>query len=287
MPLDKRTAPFRADLAAAHLRGQVEAPRYAEGHHRTVCTPLAALRREPRPDAPLDTEALMGERFTVYDETEGWAWGQLEGDGYVGYLSCEALREVSPAPNHRISVLRTFIYPGPSLKLPPIGYLSLNASVATTGTDGDYTRLATGGFVYTRHLAGLDALETDFVAVAERFMGTPYLWGGKSSLGIDCSGLVQTALATGGIKAPRDADMQEAALGSPVAITPDLTGLQRGDLVFWKGHVGIMLDAKTLLHANGFMMLTGTEPLRTAAERILAKENAPVRTVKRLSGKLR
>src|SRR5215210_5232939 len=182
-----------------------------------VMAPSLPVRRRPAADAPLDTEALMGEGVTVFDESDGWAWGQLEADGYVGYLPSAGLAAPGPAPTHRVAALRTFIYPGPNLKLPPSGFLSLGATVAISGSEGEYVGIAPAGFVFAGHLAPLQACEPDFVTVAERFAGTPYLWGGKSSLGLDCSGLVQVALAACGVKCPRDSDMQESALGKPAS----------------------------------------------------------------------
>ncbi|HEY7384095.1 MAG TPA: C40 family peptidase [Beijerinckiaceae bacterium] len=282
MNFDKRLTPARADLADERLRGQIPADRYSTGAPMRVVAPSAPLRRQPAPDAPLDTEVLMGEALTVYDEHEGWAWGQLEGDGYVGYVPSEALRAEAPAPTHRVAALRTFIYPGANLKLPPGAWLSLGAGVSVAGAEGDFNRLSGGGFVFAGHLEPLASHERDFVAVAERFSGTPYLWGGKTSLGLDCSGLIQLSLAAAGIAAPRDTDMQERALGVPVEIRPGLDGLRRGDLIFWQGHVGVMLDAERLLHANGYHMMVTVEPLRLVEERIRRKEFGPIVSIKRL-----
>ena len=284
MTLDPRINPVRPDLASARLRGRVEAARFADGEQRRVVAPAAPVRRHPAHDAALDTEALMGERVTVYDTQGEFAWVQLEADGYVGYLPSDALGEIGVEPDQRVCALRTFVYPGPNLKLPPTGFLSLNAAVAVRAVEGDYAQLATGGFVHLAHLADRSHHEPDFVAVAERFVGTPYLWGGKTSLGLDCSGLVQIALAAAGIAAPRDSDMMARELGAPVETGPDLSGLRRGDLVCWGGHIGIMLDDRQLLHANGHAMATAVEPLRVAEERIRTRSYGPITVIRRLPG---
>jgi cell wall-associated NlpC family hydrolase len=280
MTFDPRLTPARGDLAAAHLKGKVTAARFVEGEVREVAEAQAPLRRAPSPDAPLDTEALRGERVTVYEMTEeGWAWGQLDNDSYVGWLPSGALGTVGPAPTHKVSALRTFVFAGASIKLPPLTALSLGCRLAVARIEREFAVLATGGFVPAVHLVSVDATEPDFVAVAERFLGVPYLWGGKSSLGLDCSGLVQVSLAATGIRAPRDSDLQERALGAEVS--PDPAAWRRGDLVFWKGHVAIVRDSATLLHANAHHMAVAIEPMTEALVRIEAG-GTPVSTVKRL-----
>jgi cell wall-associated NlpC family hydrolase len=282
---DRRITAARPDLADERLRGQVEAERYAAGVARRVCVPVAPLRAEPRPDLPIDTQLLMGEPFTVFEEDgEGHAWGQSGWDGYVGHVAREALGPVEPQPTHRVAAVRTYVYPGPSLKLPTDSCLSMNALVCVTGVENGYARLASGGFVHAGHLAPVEACETDFVAVAERFLHAPYLWGGKTSIGLDCSALVQMALMATGVVAPRDSDMQEQGLGSPVAFDETLAGLQRGDLVFWKGHVGMMRDAESLIHANGHHMAVAIESLRGARDRIRDKSFGPITSIRRLTG---
>ncbi|MHB2166626.1 C40 family peptidase [Alsobacter sp. R-9] len=276
---DRRITPVRPDLAAAHLRGVVEAPRYAEGRRMRVLDAVAPLRRAPAPDAPLDTEALHGDTVTVYDiDDEGWAWGQLDHDGYVGWLPAGALIDTTGEPTHRVTTMRTFLYPGPSIKLPPVCALSIGSRVEFLRQQGDFA-VTPQGAIFAAHLAPLGVTEPDFVAVAERFEDVPYLWGGRSSLGLDCSGLVQVSLGMAGMAAPRDSDMQERGLGHP--LPPD-EPLRRGDLVFWKGHVGIMRDGQVLLHANGYHMLVRSEPLDVAVERILAKGGGPVTGRRRL-----
>ena len=274
--------PARPDLAAAHLKGKVEATRFVEGTPMRVRVPVAPLRREPRSDAPLDTEALFGEAVTVYEnDAEGWSWIQLQDDSYVGYMPTEALGPDQMTPTHRIDALRTFVYPSPSIKEPPLTALSFGSAIAVIGEDGKFFR-TDAGFIFAMHAKPLDETEDDYAGTAERYGGIPYLWGGKSSLGIDCSGLVQTALKAAGIACPRDTSMQVNELGSPIPFDDSLRGLQRGDFVFWKGHVGIMLDAENLVHANGHFMEVVSEPLRMARDRTIAKGSGPIVMVRRL-----
>lgn len=279
---DRRITACRPDLAAAHLQGQVEAARFVTGETMRVTAASAPLRRQPSPDAPLDTEALAGETVTVYDTADGWVWGQLASDGYVGYLPEKALGSTASAPTHRVTTLRSYVYPGPSIKLPPVDLLSLGATVAVVGEEGSFAVMADGRHIWAGHLAPLGTSATDFVSVAERFLHAPYFWGGKTSIGLDCSGLTQVSLAAAGIPAPRDSDMMEQQLGRPVPVYDDLSGLRRGDLVFWKGHVGIMTDPRTLLHANGYHMLVVAEPLAEARTRILAKSHGAITSIRRL-----
>jgi cell wall-associated NlpC family hydrolase len=279
---DRRLTAARADLAAEHLRGVVDAPRYAEGQGMRIIAASAPLRRSPQADAPLETEALHGESVTVYDEQDGWAWAQLERDQYVGYLPAPTLGAPS-ASTHRVAALRTHAYPGPVIKLPPRMALSLGALLTVVGREGDFAVSEDGLYLWSRSLAELGANEPDWVAVAERFIETPYLWGGRTSEGIDCSGLVQTALTAAGIVSPRDSDMQEAMLGESVAIDDPSAPLARGDLIFWTGHVGIMRDPVMLLHANGWHMKTVSEPLAQARERISANGGGAVTSIRTLA----
>jgi len=279
--LDPRTTAARPDLAAAHLKGQVQAARFVEGTLRQVIAPSAPVRRVPSPDAPLDTEMLHGEQIAIYETTEeGWAWGQAELDSYVGWVPAGALGDVMVAPTGRVSALRTLVFPGPDIKQPPLEALSFGSRVTVARREGEFAVTASAGFIPTRHIAPLESREPDFVAVAQRFIGTPYLWGGRSSLGLDCSGLVQIALQSAGMKCPRDSDMQ-AVFGSPVDFGGDPGALKRGDLVCWKGHIGIVSAPGRLLHANAFHMAVADEPFADAISRI-KKSGLEVTAVRRV-----
>ena len=277
---DPRLHAFRPDLADARLRGRVEAGRFVEGFRHQVIEPIVPVHKAPRFDAMQLTQALLGETLVVFESLEGWAFAQLETDGYVGYVSVNALTRDIVAPSHRVAVPLTFMYPAPDLKTQPVIAITLNARVTAVADDGKFLRLGNGHYVFSRHLKLLGEPESDFVAVAEQFRHVPYYWGGKSAQGLDCSGLVQLALEACGIAALRDSDMQAKSLGRPLLVN-DLDGLRRGDLVFWDGHVGIMSDARTLLHANGHHMMVVAEPLRDAVERI-ARSYGEVTSIRRL-----
>ena len=279
---DPRLTPARPDLADIALEGLVEAERFVAGAPGRVRVPSAPLRRAPRPDSGIDTEAVMGDAVSVYEVKDGFAYVQLTHDGYVGYLPAEAVGAADPAPTHRVRALRTFLYPAPDLKRPNRGHLGLGAAVAAEGQEGDYLRLADGSFVFAPHCEPVGWREPDVAGTAERLVGTPYLWGGRTSLGLDCSGLVQLALDLAGLACPRDADQQERALGRPLPLD-DLGGLRRGDLVFWRGHVGMMLDAGRLIHANGHHMAVAAEPLAAAVARIRENSYGPVTSLRRIS----
>jgi len=282
---DRRRHPVRTDLAAISYEGQVAADRFVEGEEYRVSADRLEFRPQPRQDVSIDTEALFGENITVYEQTpEGWAWGQLETDGYVGWFSSDAIQKAGQ-PTHRVKALRTFRYPAPELKMPPLGLLSIGSLVSVVSeaeTRGlQYAVLADGSAIVAKHLVPLDHTEADWVDAAEAFLGTPYLWGGRSSLGLDCSALVQLAAQTGGIMLPRDSDMQEAEGGTEIPFN-DLASLLRGDLLFWKGHVGIITGPNQLLHANGYTMTVAYEDLDMAVARIAATEWGAITKARRL-----
>lgn len=270
MSLDRRRYAYRDDLAAISLKGQVDAPRFAQAETMQVTAATVPIRKGPEHSLPYETELLAGELFDVYEQdAHGFAWGQARRDGYVGYCPATALSRPGQAVTHRVVALRSFLYPGPSIKATPCGFLPYGARVVVTGEDGHF-RQTPSGFLYATHLAPVDSRADDPVAEAEKFLGIPYLWGGKSSLGLDCSGLVQSVCFACGLFAPRDSDMQEAELGSPLDMPADPAGLPRGALLFWPGHVALSQGGGRMIHSNAFHMMVASEPIVPALARIEA-----------------
>ncbi|MAS42226.1 MAG: peptidase P60 [Rhodobacteraceae bacterium] len=273
---DPRLTPARPDLAAERLRGEVEAARYASPVRMRVALGVAPLRARPGAKG-LASELVYGAAFEVYESAGGLAWGQAPRDGYVGYVPAEALEAANGPATHRVTAPLSHLYPGPDLKTAPLTPLPMNALLS--GTIEGAWLVTRHGCAPAQHVAEAASTVPDWVDAAERFVGAPYLWGGGSALGIDCSGLVQAARWAAGFACPRDSDMQSAC-GTEVA----QADLRRGDLVFWKGHVGVMLDGARLLHANAHHMACAIEPLAGAIDRIAAGEYGPPTGFRRLEG---
>lgn len=236
-----------------------------------VTVPVANLYSTP--ENGLVSQLLFGEPFTVTKAENGFSFGKT-GCGYPGWVSSTMLADM-PEPTHRVDAMGTFIYSAPDMKAATVMRLPFGAEVLVRGGEGGFSRIDQG-YIYTSHLT--TELTDDFVSVAERFLAVPYLWGGRSSNGLDCSALVQLSLRAAGLAVPRDSHMQEAETGTKIGAgeTP-----RRGELVFWKGHVGIMRDSEILLHANSYHMCVASEPLVEAQKRIMASGEGPITAIKR------
>jgi cell wall-associated NlpC family hydrolase len=260
---DARVTPIRDGVASRALEGIVRAEVYLDPTVMGCAVPAAGIHRGPDAASEQMDQILFGETFEVVEEEGAWLWGQARRDGYVGFVSAAALKPLPPEPTHRIGAIRTYAFAGPGIKTQASGPYSINALAAVEATEGRLAKVAGAGWMAVEHLTPIGTFETDWAGVAERFLGAPYLWGGRESLGLDCSGLVQQALFACGRACPRDTD-QQAELGREI----DRGALGRGDLVFWSGHVAIGLDGANVVHANGFHMAVAIEPLETAIARI-------------------
>jgi cell wall-associated NlpC family hydrolase len=268
---DPRLTLARPDLADLDLQGLVAATRYEAPTPRQVAVPTAALRKAAHPMAEQWDQLLFGELFRVLEVKDGFAWGQAARDGYVGFVAEDDLAALGEPATHQVAVQRTYAFAEPSIKARPVGLYSLNALTAIEATDGRFAKGEGTGWFVAAHLAPIGVVLDDYVAVAEGYLGAAYQWGGRESLGLDCSGLVQQAMAACGRAVPRDTDLQFAAF-PPIAAEER----RRGDMVFWKGHVAVLLDADTILHANAHHMAVAAEPLAEAVARIEAAGSGPV-----------
>ncbi len=262
---DRRLTLMRDGVADVRLEGLVAAQRFAPATPMQASAPIASIRKAPAPDAEQEDQLAFGERFDVLFEVDGFAFGQARRDGYVGYVTSDALSAPVLAPTHRVSALRTYGFSAPDIKSAIVGLYSLNALLTVEARDGRFVKVARSGWFIEAHLTPIGRGEADWVAVAERFLGAPYQWGGRESLGLDCSALIQQALAACNRACPRDTDLQRGFFPEVAA-----SERRRGDLVFWKGHVAILLDADTILHANAHHMMVAIEPLDEAIARIEA-----------------
>ena len=262
---DRRLTLLRDGVADQRLEGLVAAERYPTVVAMRAIVPVAALLKAPEPEAEQEDQLLFGERFDVLFEDGDFAFGQARRDGYVGYVLREALSPPMLAPSHRVAAIRTYAFSQPDIKSAIVGLFSLNSLISIEASEDRFVKAARSGWIIAAHLGPIGTGETDYVAVAQRFLGAPYQWGGRESLGLDCSALVQQALAACNRACPRDTDLQRAFFP-----TIDASARRRGDLVFWPGHVAILLDAETILHANAHHMAVAVEPLAEAIARIEA-----------------
>jgi len=279
MKHDPRITPWRDGIAARSLEGVLEAEVYLDPKAMACAAPVAAIRAAPDADAEQMDQLLFGERFEVIEEEGAWLWGQAARDGYVGFVHASALGAAGAAPTHRVSAIRTYAFAQPSIKSRAIGPYSINSLVSVEAVEGRLAKVAGAGWMTADHLSPIGVFEDDWAAVAMRFLGAPYLWGGRESLGLDCSGLVQQALFACGLACPRDTDQQQA-LGAPI----QAADFGRGDLVFWKGHVAMGIGEGAIVHANGAHMATVVEPLAEAVARIKAAGSGEPLAYRRIRG---
>lgn len=277
-PLDKRLNAFRDDLADQKLQQKVKVKKYVVANKGRVMAPVCNLIAKPEPHAQTQHQLLRGEEVSVFDTAQGMAWVQTSSDGYVGYIPQQAISTTDNAMllTHTVRVPVTFCYPQPELRAPPLYALSMGSKVIVTGSETirgtGYSLLAEGGAIITKHLTAVGDHHKDFVQICEQLLNIPYLWGGASGFGIDCSGLIQLAMRMCGKEVLRDSDMQAATIGVEIDPGKNLENLQRGDLIFWRGHVaihkGTVHKIPHIIHASGHTMNVAVEPIHEALERI-------------------
>ncbi len=269
--MDRRDFRCNGSVAHASLKGQVDGVAFVDGQAQSVAVSVADLLVAP--NGALDRQLIYGERFCVLDYQDGFAFGFAVPSGFVGYVRQDQLQDQA-APTHRVVTLGAHIYPTRSIKTTPVMALPFGAVIQASDQADGFWRVG-DGYIPAQQVQEIDTHEDDTAATALRFLGVPYLWGGDSNWGLDCSGLVHAALRAAGRDCPRDSDQQEAFFA------PADGPAQRGDLVFWKGHVGMMVDRDTLVHANGHHMATTLEPLDVVKARIMQSEGKEVTSIRR------
>jgi cell wall-associated NlpC family hydrolase len=276
--MDPRITAARPDIADIALADRLFAPYYARAEPRRCNSAAAMLRAAPSDAATAVSQILPGEEFHLLDISGDWCWGYCAIDGYVGYLPTAALRAMDATPTHLVGTTGALVFARPDIKAPLLGTLPVGSRVAGTVVDG-FLALADGGHLHPRHIVPIAARAADPVAIACSLAGMPYLWGGRGGGGIDCSGLVQIALARCGTSAPRDSDQQAASVGT--ALDADMPA-RRGDLIFFPGHVGLMVDGHHIVHANAYAMAVTIDPLADVVARIAADHAQPILNRRRL-----
>jgi cell wall-associated NlpC family hydrolase len=287
--LDPRVYPYRKDLAADFLEGRVEAESFVAGTEKRVGVAWAPVMIEPCPsilgasDVLQASELLFGEAFSVFEEKDGWSWGQCAHDGYVGYVKSSNLFRTLNEPTHWVSAANSLVFSDPNGEYPPQMRLSMMAGVVVERITGDYACLASGGWIFNKHIRAINKTQPDFMATASMFNREPYLWGGRGGQGIDCSGLVQISLAAAGIIVARDADQQADSIGIDILFSENISELLPGDIVFFPGHVGFYLGSGALLHASSHEMMVVTHSLEVVVARMIERHGKGITRVRRLA----
>ena len=276
MIFDTRITPIRRDLASTAYKAIVKRKKYVTAKLATVKSAFTPLYSNK--GSKLSTQLLYGEECDVFETKNGWSWIQSRRDNYVGYTPTINLTRKIYKPNSKVISLRTVIYTKPDIKSVTKGYLSFNSLVEVIKIKGKYSLIKNLGWCPSLDLVKIKSSKFNHIDLSKQYLDTPYLWGGRDSMGIDCSGLVQNLHQINNRPFPRDTDMQEMFVTNEVKYEKDL---KAGDLVFWKGHVAMMIDNSNIIHANAFHMKTAIEPLSTAKKRIL-KSNGKIKKLGRL-----
>ncbi len=285
--LDPRVYPYRKDIAADFLEGRVKSKKFISGKEKRLGVSWAPVMSKPCIASKEEnnilqaSELLFGESFFVYEEKDGWSWGQCNHDGYVGYIKSSNLFKTLDEPNHWVSAISSLVFPDSKGEYPPLMRLSMTAGVKVDSVEGDYARLASGGWIFKKHIKPIGEIQPDFLATASMLSREPYLWGGRGGQGIDCSGLIQVSLATAGLIVPRDTDQQANNIGIDVPLSKNKFNLQPSDIIFFPGHVGIYLGSGALLHASSKEMMVVTQSLEVVVARMKERHGRGITRVRR------
>ena len=285
--LDPRVNPYRKDVAADFLEGRVKSKTFISGKEKRLGVAWAPVMSKPSIDSKgasdiLQTsELLFGELFTVFEEKAGWSWGQCAHDGYVGYIKSSNLFQTLNKPSHWVSAISCLVFPDSKGEYPPLMRLSMTACVDVDLVKGKYARLASGGWIFNKHIKPIGEIQPDFIATASMLNREPYLWGGRGGQGIDCSGLIQVSLAAAGVIVPRDTDQQANNIGIDVPLSKKTSELQPSDIIFFPGHVGIYLGSGALLHASSHEMMVETQSLEVVVARMENRHGQGITRIRR------
>ncbi len=279
---DPRVTPARGDIAADWLDGFLKADKFVKPKKSVITATAANLYKNPDYRTGIETQLLYGETFDILEEKDDWVWGQSQTDGYVGYIKAENISPEKVTPTHQVINIGAWALDEADMKSRPMKQHSFGSLVEVIDYDDKFYLLSDHTYMFAGHLRALDEPDADPVGHAFRFLGVPYLWGGRSCAGIDCSALIQLCHAQCGISMPRDADMQQKSVGKALGTDFNAVSLVPGDLIFWQGHVGMMIDARNMIHANTRAMAVSIDELSEYAKFKGENERRPITAIKRI-----